>query len=426
MLSPQADHTPLAPRRAALASAVGNILEWYDFAVYAFFAATMGRLFFPRSDEIDSLIITFGVFAAGHLMRPIGGILFGHIGDRYGRRPVLVGSMVAMALATVAIGLLPTVQQIGPLAAALLVFFRMLQGFSIGGEYTGSVCYCAECAADGHRGLLCTASILGAGVGTLLGSAAANILFLVLPADAVDAWGWRIPFLAGGVVGIIGLYLRRNLAETRGGQQDQKQAQLPILDALTNHLPTVLRVVGLNLMHAVSFFMIFIFMKTYLSKFIGLTEASALTISTVGLIALLAVTAAASALSDRIGRKRVLGASAVAAIVFALPLFILISSGNFWVALTCQLAFALIVGAYSGTAPSTMTEIVPGHLRVTCTSLGYNLSMALFGGSTPMITILLIKETGSNVAPALYIIAAAAVSLAVLSLIPETSRTRLN
>ena len=165
----------------------------------------MGRLFFPRSDEIDSLIITFGVFAAGHLMRPIGGILFGHIGDRYGRRPVLVGSMVAMALATVAIGLLPTVQQIGPLAAALLVFFRMLQGFSIGGEYTGSVCYCAECAADGHRGLLCTASILGAGVGTLLGSAAANILFLVLPADAVDAWGWRIPFLAGGVVGIIGL-----------------------------------------------------------------------------------------------------------------------------------------------------------------------------------------------------------------------------
>ncbi|MEM9591895.1 MAG: MFS transporter [Pseudomonadota bacterium] len=419
----------IAPRRAALASSIGNVLEWYDFAIYAFFASTIGRLFFPASDEINSLLITFGVFAAGHLMRPLGGVVFGHIGDRYGRRPVLVISMVAMAVSTFAIGLLPTVDQIGPLAAGLLVVLRMLQGLSIGGEYTGSVCYCAECATDNRRGLLCTASIVGAGFGALLGSAMANVIFAILPDNAVTAWGWRIPFLLGGLVGLIGLYIRRNLPDTRCGEgvgeHSAAPARLPIIDALTHHTRDILRVVGLNLMHAVAFFMIFVFMKTYLSKFAGLTETEALTISTLGLMALMAMTVYAGSLSDRIGRKRVLRASAIAAIVFALPLFYLLSQGNFWIALACQFAFAVIVGAYSGTAPATITEIVPGHLRVTCTSLGYNLSMALFGGTTPMIALLLIKETGSIVVPALYVMAAAAVSLVVLAVIPETSKTRL-
>ena len=179
-------------------------------------------------------------------------------------------------------------------------------------------------------------------------------------------------------------------------------------------------------MHAVSFFMIFVFMKTYLREFVGLTETQALTISTLGLIALMLVTVASGTISDRIGRKPVLLVSAIAAILFAYPLLMLINIGTLWIALACQFAFAAIVGTYSGTAPSTMAEMVPSHVRVTGTSLGYNLCMALFGGTTPMITVFLIKVTGTDMAPAFYIMLAAAISFAVVLSIDETSRRRLS
>lgn len=414
------------PRRAVIAGAIGNVLEWYDFAVYAFFAGTIGRLFFPQANEVDSLIAAFGVFAAGYLMRPLGGIIFGHIGDRYGRKPVLVFSTLAMAVPTFAIGLLPTDAQIGTAAAVLLVIMRLLQGLSIGGEYTGSVVYLAERAEQGRRGLLCTASIVGAGIGTLMGSAMADLVNAILPSAAVESWGWRLPFLAGGLVGVVGWYLRRHLPETRGALAAQGSSRPPFVETITEHWRTVLRVVGLNLMHAVSFFMIFIFMKTYLHEFVGLTETQALTISTLGLLAVMLVTVLSGALSDRVGRKPVLIGGALAAILFAYPLLLLVNLGNFWIALACQIAFAVIVGTYSGTAPATMAEIVPGKVRVTGTSLGYNLCMALFGGTTPMITVILIKVTGTDMTPAFYIMLAAAISLVVVLGIKESSRRTLD
>ena len=414
------------PRRAVIAGAIGNVLEWYDFAVYAFFAGTIGRLFFPQANEVDSLIAAFGVFAAGYLMRPLGGIIFGHIGDRYGRKPVLVFSTLAMAVPTFAIGLLPTDAQIGTAAAVLLVIMRLLQGLAIGGEYTGSVVYLAERAEQGKRGLLCTASIVGAGIGTLMGSAMADLVNAILPSAAVESWGWRLPFLAGGLVGVVGWYLRRHLPETRGALAAQGSSRPPFVETITEHWRTVLRVVGLNLMHAVSFFMIFVFMKTYLHEFVGLTETQALTISTLGLLAIMLVTVLSGALSDRVGRKPVLIGSALAAILFTYPLLLLVNLGNFWIALACQFAFAVIVGTYSGTAPATMAEIVPGKVRVTGTALGYNLCMALFGGTTPMITVILIKVTGTDMTPAFYIMLAAAISLVVVLGIKESSRRTLD
>lgn len=426
MSDPMNTSSAATPRRAVIAGAIGNVLEWYDFAVYAFFAGTIGRLFFPQANEVDSLIAAFGVFAAGYLMRPLGGIIFGHIGDRYGRKPVLVFSTLAMAVPTFAIGLLPTDAQIGTAAAVLLVIMRLLQGLSIGGEYTGSVVYLAERAEQGKRGLLCTASIVGAGIGTLMGSAMADLVNAILPSAAVESWGWRLPFLAGALVGVAGWYLRRHLPETRGALAAQGSSRPPFVETITEHWRTVLRVVGLNLMHAVSFFMIFVFMKTYLHEFVGLTETQALTISTLGLLAVMLVTVLSGALSDRVGRKPVLIGGALAAILFAYPLLLLVNLGNFWIALACQIAFAVIVGTYSGTAPATMTEIVPGKVRVTGTSLGYNLCMALFGGTTPMITVILIKVTGTDMTPAFYIMLAAAISLVVVLGIKESSRRTLD
>lgn len=426
MSDPMNTSSAATPRRAVIAGAIGNVLEWYDFAVYAFFAGTIGRLFFPQANEVDSLIAAFGVFAAGYLMRPLGGIIFGHIGDRYGRKPVLVFSTLAMAVPTFAIGLLPTDAQIGTAAAVLLVIMRLLQGLAIGGEYTGSVVYLAERAEQGKRGLLCTASIVGAGIGTLMGSAMADLVNAILPSAAVESWGWRLPFLAGGLVGVVGWYLRRHLPETRGALAAQGSSRPPFVETITEHWRTVLRVVGLNLMHAVSFFMIFVFMKTYLHEFVGLTETQALTISTLGLLAVMLVTVLSGALSDRVGRKPVLIGGALAAILFAYPLLLLVNLGNFWIALACQIAFAVIVGTYSGTAPATMAEIVPGKVRVTGTALGYNLCMALFGGTTPMITVILIKVTGTDMTPAFYIMLAAAISLVVVLGIKESSRRTLD
>jgi MHS family proline/betaine transporter-like MFS transporter len=267
---------------------------------------------------------------------------------------------------------------------------------------------------------------VGAGIGTLMGSAMADLVNAILPSAAVESWGWRLPFLAGGLVGVVGWYLRRHLPETRGALAAQGSSRPPFVETITEHWRTVLRVVGLNLMHAVSFFMIFIFMKTYLHEFVGLPETQALTISTLGLLAVMLVTVLSGALSDRVGRKPVLIGGALAAILFTYPLLLLVNLGNFWIALACQFAFAVIVGTYSGTAPATMAEIVPGKVRVTGTSLGYNLCMALFGGTTPMITVILIKVTGTDMTPAFYIMLAAAISLVVVLGIKESSRRTLD
>lgn len=412
--------TPTKRPRAATAAAVGNVLEWYDFTVYAFFAGTIGKLFFPRTSEIDQLIAAFGVFAAGYLMRPIGGVVFGHVGDRYGRKLVLILSSVTMAIPTIAIGVLPTDAQIGPVAAVLLVVMRLLQGLSIGGEYTGSVVYLSEYAKPGKRGLLCSTSIVGAGVGTLMGSGVADMVNTFLPLDAVENWGWRLPFLAGALLGFVGWYLRQSLPETQE-PSDERPRHPPIVETIKEDWQVVLQVIGLNVMHAVAFFMIFIFIKTYLHSFVGLSQTQALTISTIGMIALMIATSVFGAVSDRVGRRPVLIGSAASAIVFAYPLFLLIDSGIFLVALACQLAFAVIVGSYSGTSPSAMTELVPRQVRVTGTSLGYNLCMAIFGGTTPMVTALLIKATGMNAAPAIYVMLAALVSLIVVLRLRETA-----
>lgn len=414
------------PRRAVIASAIGNVLEWYDFALYAFLAATIGRQFFPAANEIDSLIAAFGVFAAGYFMRPLGGIIFGYIGDRYGRKKVLVFSILAMVVPTVGIALLPTTTQIGTVAAVLLVILRLCQGISIGGEYTGSVVYLAERAKQGRRGLFCTTSILGAGVGTLLGSGAADLVNQILPREAVESWGWRLPFLAGALLGFVGWYLRRDLPETSEGTQlAEESTRAPLIETITTEWRPVLRVTGLNLMHAVSFFMIFIFMKTYLHLDVGLPRLETRYLPTLGLIVLMLMTGMAGALSDRFGRKPLLISSALAMIILAYPLLVLINMKDFWIVVACQIAFAVIVGAYAGTVPATMAEILPSKIRVTGASLGYNLCMSLFGGTTPLITFYLVRVSGNNLVPAYYLILAAAVSLAVALTIKETGKSAL-
>jgi MHS family proline/betaine transporter-like MFS transporter len=198
-------------RRAIIAGVAGNVMEWYDFSVYGYFAANIGRHFFPAQDTVSSLIAAFGVFAAGFLMRPLGGLLFGYIGDKMGRKMALTTSVALMAIPTFLIGALPTFQQIGVTASVLLVLMRLFQGLSVGGEYTISAVFLVEHSAAGHRGFFGSFAEVGACTGILLGSAFSGLVTTVLDRAMVDSWGWRIPFLIGVTVGIVGLYIRRYL-----------------------------------------------------------------------------------------------------------------------------------------------------------------------------------------------------------------------
>src|SRR6516165_7308773 len=250
--------TPVSHRRAVIAGLAGNVMEWYDFAVYGYFAQVIGQDFFPSEDPTSSLIASFGAFAAGFLMRPVGGLVFGHIGDRLGRKAALTLSVLAMAIPTFLIGLLPDHSQIGALAPILLVALRMVQGLSVGGEYTTSVVFLVEGAAPNRRGFAGSWSPFGAGAGILLGSALGAALNAVLSPEAVFAWGWRVPFLLGLGVGLAGLFIRRHIPEP-AKQADNKTAASPIREAFRSEWRNILRIMGFTFMFAVGFYMIFVY-----------------------------------------------------------------------------------------------------------------------------------------------------------------------
>jgi MHS family proline/betaine transporter-like MFS transporter len=406
------EHTDATRRRTTLAGIAGNVMEWYDFAVYGYFAPVIGRQFFPAEDPAASLIASFGVFAAGFLMRPFGGVLFGHIGDRLGRRPALTLSVVMMAIPTFLIGILPGYAQLGTTAAVLLVILRMVQGVSVGGEFTTSIIFLVEAAAPGRRGLAGSWSGVGAVAGTLLGSAAGAIISIALPQDAIDAWGWRLPFIVGLGVGLAGLYIRRHLPET--APEPVAQAESPVLEALRREWRTVLRIVGLNAFNAVGFYMSFVYLVTYFEKVTHLAPTDAFDINTLNMLILLAVIPASAALSDRIGVRPILLASTLAGVLLAWPLFWLLAHPQPLPAFLGQLGFVLLLGAFGGVFPVTMVDLLPARVRCSAVSIGYNIALGLIGGTTPLVATWLIDRTHDDLAPAFYVMAAALVSLVVV------------
>src|SRR5262245_61634895 len=262
-------HPRHLPVRLIAAGTVGNIMEWYDFAVYGYFAATIGRHFFPSADPVTSLIAAFGVFAAGFLMRPLGGALFGHIGDRVGRKAALTISVLAMAVPTFLIGVLPGYATFGPAAAVLLVLLRMVQGLSVGGEYTTSIVFLVEGAGRKHRGFAGSWSGFGAVGGILLGSAVGALVTLTLSQDQVNRWGWRLPFLAGLFVGLAGLYVRQHLPEAHK-PKGHAPGRSPVWEALRSHWRTILHIALLNFVNGVGFYVAYVYLVTYMQTVGGL------------------------------------------------------------------------------------------------------------------------------------------------------------
>jgi len=415
--------SPLKSRKAVTAAVMGNLLEWYDFAVYGYLATIVAKNFFPQGDEKTALLSTFATFGVGFVVRPLGGILIGRLGDVRGRKTALMLTIFLMAFGTVLIGLIPTYDSIGLWAPALLVCARLLQGFAAGGEWGGSTAFIVEWAPNGRRGLYGSFQQSSLAAGLLLGSGIAALFSTVLTPQDMESWGWRIPFLLGGILAPVGIYMRRNIDETPAFRKARTEEPVA---AAASPLGLAAKAFGFTVLWTSSYYMMLTYMPTFTQKHVGLTRTEALWSNTLGLLVLVIVIPFAGALSDRVGRKPLLLACCFAFALLSHLLFdTMVSQGSLAVVMAVQVLFALMIASFSGPGPAAISEIFPTRMRSTWMSAGYSLAVAIFGGFAPFIATWLIGRTGSPLSPTWYVIGAAVVSTLVIARLPETAHKEL-
>ncbi|MBO0677940.1 MFS transporter [Mycolicibacterium sp. S2-37] len=418
------DAEPAELRRAVRGASVGNTVEWFDFAIYGFLASYVADKFFPSGDDTAALLNTFAIFAAAFFMRPLGGLFFGPLGDRIGRQKVLALVILLMSASTLAIGLVPSYDTIGVFAPILLLLLRCLQGFSAGGEYGSGACYLAEFAPDRHRGFVVSFLVWSVVVGFLLGSLTVTGLEAVLSESAMDSYGWRIPFLLAGALGGVGLYIRLKLGDTPEFEELRDSGEVstsPLKDAVRTSWKPILQIVGLVVVHNVGFYTVYTFLPSYFTETLGFSKTDAFISITVASVVGLVLILPLGALSDRIGRKPVLIAGAVGFAVFAYPLFLLLTSGSLASAVAGHAGLAALEALFVSTSLAAGAELFATKVRSSGYSIGYNTSVAVFGGTAPYIATWLTDRTGNSLAPAYYLIAAAAISLATVLTMRETA-----
>jgi MHS family proline/betaine transporter-like MFS transporter len=407
--------------RIILAGLVGNVMEWYDFAVYGFFASVIGHQFFPSDNPTVSLIAAFGAFAAGFLVRPLGGLLFGRIGDLVGRSRALTLSVLTMAVPTVFIGLLPTHQTIGLAAPVLLVALRIIQGLSVGGEYTSSLVFLVENAPQHQRAFNAIWGVWGATAGILLGSGVGALLTNVLTASQVASWGWRLPFLVGALVAGTGYLVRRSIH----ADKPTGESKSPILDSFGKHRPSVIRVALLNVGFGVTFYAAFVYAVTYIKVVDNLPGHVAFNLNTLSMSLLLFLLPAGAWLADRYGRRPLLIAGGTLITLGSIPLFHLIHTTDPMIIFMGEAGFAVAIGLIAGGVVTASVELIPAAIRCTGLAFAYNTSIGWFGGTTPLIAAWLITITGNPIMPAYWITLAGAITLmTAIFLVPETRRQR--
>jgi MHS family proline/betaine transporter-like MFS transporter len=405
--------------RTILTSMMGNLFEWYDFALFGYFAPIIGKLFFPSFDSITQLLSAYGAFAAGYLARPLGGLLFGHIGDRYGRKKALVLTILLMAIPTAIIGILPTYEDIGITASVLLIILRLFQGVSMGGNYSGSITFTTEHSPEKKRGLIGSFAVTSCLMGLLLGSATAALFSCVFEPIQLETWGWRIPFLAGIFICLIGYYMRRTVPESPAYEAAQKAGELinnPIKSLFSNYGTVLFFMVAVVMLHDLSFYILFMYMPTHLTEFLSINKSAAFTINTLNMIFVILFTLGSAWLSDYYGRKKIMGFSAILFIVGTIPLLMIVnSSANHLVYIfLAQTLLAVGVGGYFGPLPALMVEAYPTKIRNSAISATTNISGPIFGGTAPLVVTFLINTTGSNMVPAYYLTAGAVLALLAL------------
>ncbi len=410
--------------RVALAGLVGNILEWFDFAVYGYFASDIGRQFFPNSNPAAQQLLAFAVFGVGFFARPFGSVALGIIGDRIGRRTLLTLSIAMIGASTLLLGLLPTYRQIGIAAPVLLVSLRLLQGFSVGGEFTGSMVFTTESSPSRARGFVSSSTAAGVTIGFVLGSASAWLINSQLTADQVASWGWRIPFVASVGLCIAGWFLRRGLHETSEGRK-AKVNRSPILRSVMSDWLPMLRTFGIVAANNAAYYLTFTFMVER-RRALAAHGSGFLLANTISLVVVLFAKVFGGWLSDRVGRRRLMLILTCAIILLIYPTFALMLSGTPVQFMLGQALIAVPIGMAGGLHGAMLVEMFPLRSRVTSMSIAYSVSLALAGGTAPLICTWLTENLGRPSAPAYYIALLGFIGLALIWPMQETNRRALD
>lgn len=423
----QTTHAKPGPR-AIVAAAIGNGLEMYDFTLYSFFAATIGRLFFPANDPLTSLLLSFATFGAGFVMRPLGAVLIGNLADRSGRKAALTLTIALMTAGTALIALTPGYASIGVVATALVVLGRLLQGLAAGGEIGAASALLLESAPKQRRCYLVSWQAATQGGAALFGALSGVAVSALLTPDDLQAWGWRIPFMAGLLIAPVGLYIRRHLAETWSGHtsnsSDESDKRVPgdgVRAVLREHGRTLMLGTFLMTSSTSTMYVIVFYMPTYLMRTLHMPSATAFAATCVAGLTMLVLAPLFGRLADRLpGRKPILIANSLLSMAIVIPNFTLLSSGpGLPLTMMCIAIPATLMSLGSGAGTAMMMEALPRHQRATGMSIMYSLGVTIFGGFAPLAVTGLISATGSRMAPAGYLLGASLISFVALLLFPS-------
>ncbi len=421
---------PSSVRRVVVASLVGTSLEWYDFFIYGTAAALVfNQLFFPTFDPLVGTLLAFTTFAVGFVARPLGGIVFGHYGDKVGRKNVLVATLLLMGIATFLIGLMPTYATIGVWAPVLLVLLRFLQGLGLGGEWGGAVLMTLESGDRTKRGLNASWPQVGVPIGLLLANGMLSLMAAITSDEAFLAWGWRVPFLLSGVLVLVGLWIRLTIAESPAFEQveaKQEKARAPIVDVLRSYPRQVLLAIGARVGVDVAFYLFVLFITTYIVTYLRLPQSYALNAVLIAATFQVVFIPLFGALSDRIGRRPVYLAGAIGAAVWTFAFFPLLDTGSFALIVLAAVVALLLHAAMYGPQASFIAEMFPTQVRYSGASMGYQLAGVIGGALAPIIATALLSRYGTSLAVSLYAVVVLAITILSVVIARETAKADLD
>lgn len=419
------DPVPVSRVRTIVAGSVGNAVEWFDWTIYASFAIFFSSQFFPEGNETTALLASFGIFAVGFFMRPIGGWLLGIFSDRYGRKAALGLTILMMAGGSLIIAVTPTYAAIGLAAPLLLTLARLLQGLSLGGEYASATTFLTEMAPPHRRGFYSSFVFFSAAVGILAASAVGWVLTTWLTRAEMAAWGWRIPFLLGALGGVVGLWIRRSIPETKAFSESKKAGveKQPLRTLLREYPREVLRIIGFSVLTTFAFYIFVAYVPTYAIRHVQADPKVAFAANTVALIVFMVVQPLFGALSDRIGRKPQLIVFAAGYLFFFYPLMSTLGP-SFGSILLVELFGLVLYAMYTSIGPAIMSEQFPTSVRAVGIGAPYNLMVALLGGTTPYLLTWL-QSNGLERWFFYYVLAGAVITLVTFIRMPETVGQKL-
>lgn len=416
-------------KKSVFATGIGNAMEWFDFALYSYLAVIISKNFFSpvQNDELK-LIFTFATFAIAFLLRPVGGIVFGKIGDKLGRKVVLTFTIIMMAISTLIIGLLPTYDQIGVWAPILLLLARILQGFSVGGEYAGAMVYIAESSPDNKRIRLGSGLEIGTLSGYIVASILVTVLFWTLSDAQMNSWGWRIPFFLSAPIGLIGLYLRTHLEETPIFENDiaDQKDQLSVIEIIKQYKKDILLCIVFVAFFNITNYVLLGYMPSYLDETVGISDRISTPITAVVLLIMVPFALTFGRLGDKIGNKKVISFGLILGILVSVVSFQFLNIGGLGFLFLGLLLLGIVLSVYEGIMPGSLPTLFHTDIRYRTLSWTFNISVSLFGGTTPLVASWLVHVTGNNLAPAFYLLGVSIIGLiVVLTLFEDTSKKSL-